>query len=63
MLLIYTFLIGSSLIGLFIDTFSYNNVLIFYYKQPKFFGSTKSITNTNLFITTKSFKYLSGNKN
>ena len=37
--------------------------LFFYYEQPKSFGSTKAVTDDNLFITTKCFKYLSGNKN
>ena len=39
------------------------NVLIFLYEQPKSFGSTKSITDVNLFITIKCFNYLNGNKN
>ena len=50
-------------ISLSIYTFLYNNVLIFYYEQPKSFGLIKSITDVNLFITTKGFKYLRGNKN
>ena len=34
-----------------------------YYEQLKYSGSTKSIADVNLFINTKCYKYLSGNKN
>ena len=46
-----------------IESMLYNNVLIFYYEQTKSFSSKKSITDVNRFITTKCFKYVSGNKN